>query len=72
MTKFKNQIVIFLMLVLILSSDIITHDHSPKTDQNPRKRCTGYTIVEFGKGIDCNADTIKLGRKYGMQAFVIH
>ena len=25
-----------------------------------KKKCFGYTLVEYGKGIDCNGDTIKV------------
>jgi hypothetical protein len=32
-----------------------------------KKKCVGYTIVEFGKGIDCNGDTLKLVRINGVQ-----
>jgi hypothetical protein len=32
-----------------------------------KKKCVGFTIIEFGKGIDCNGDTVKLVRKNGVQ-----
>jgi hypothetical protein len=32
-----------------------------------KKKCLGYTIIEFGKGIDCNGDTIKLAKVRGGQ-----
>lgn len=31
----------------------------------PRKHCSGYKIIEAGKGIDCYGDTVKLVKKYG-------
>ena len=31
----------------------------------PKKHCSGYTIIEAGKGIDCYGDTVKLVKKYG-------
>lgn len=34
-------------------------------DAPARAQCTGYTIIEFDKGIDCNGDTISLVRKNG-------
>jgi hypothetical protein len=30
----------------------------------------GYTIIEFGVGIDCNGDTVKIVRKNGAQALI--
>ena len=36
-----------------------------------REKCTGYTIIEYDKGIDCHGDTIKLVRKYGFAERVI-
>ena len=32
-----------------------------------RKPCYGYTIIEFGKGIDCHGDTVKLVKVKGGQ-----
>ena len=33
--------------------------------EKARKRCVGYTIVAFDKGIDCHGDTITLIRRNG-------
>ena len=30
-----------------------------------KKHCSGYTIIESGKGIDCYGDTVRLVKKYG-------
>jgi hypothetical protein len=30
-----------------------------------KRSCTGYTVIEAGKGIDCNGDTIKLVKVSG-------
>lgn len=32
-----------------------------------RKPCYGYTIIEFGKGIDCHGDTVRLVKVKGGQ-----
>lgn len=37
-----------------------------------KKHCIGYTIVEAGKGIDCNGDTVKLVKKYGFYELASH
>ncbi|HLT74971.1 MAG TPA: hypothetical protein VKZ68_07785 [Ohtaekwangia sp.] len=30
-----------------------------------KKHCIGYIIIEAGKGVDCNGDTLKLVKKGG-------
>jgi hypothetical protein len=30
----------------------------------------GYTIVEYGVGIDCNGDTVRIEKKHGAQILV--
>ena len=30
-----------------------------------KKKCFGYTIIEAGKGVDCNGDTIRLEKNFG-------
>jgi hypothetical protein len=30
-----------------------------------KKHCRGYSVIEAGKGIDCNGDTIKLVKVSG-------
>lgn len=37
-------------------------------DAPQKKPCYGYTIIEFGKGVDCNGDTIRLVKVPGGQA----
>jgi hypothetical protein len=53
-----------LLLTILLGADIRTTDgqHLPSP---PKKPCSGYTIVEFGKGVDCNGDTVKLTKLPG-------
>lgn len=29
------------------------------------RKCIGYTIIAFDKGIDCHGDTIRLARRHG-------
>jgi hypothetical protein len=33
--------------------------------KRPRKVCTGYEVIEAGKGINCYGDTIKLTKRSG-------
>ncbi|HYG04250.1 MAG TPA: hypothetical protein VD927_17505 [Chryseosolibacter sp.] len=57
---------IVVMLLVTLGADIRRTDSS-KTQATVKKKCIGYTIIEFGKGIDCNGDTLKLIRVNGVQ-----
>jgi hypothetical protein len=51
----------------MLGADIRRNDSPNVTVAAPKKKCIGYTIIEFGKGIDCNGDTVKLKRIHGVQ-----
>ncbi len=46
-------------------------DYRTKPVTQNKKTCTGYTIIEFDKGIDCHGDTIRLVRKNGFAQRVI-
>lgn len=35
-----------------------------------QRKCTCYSIVEFGKAVNCKGDTIILDRKNGLQVFI--
>jgi hypothetical protein len=55
------------MLIVLIGADIRRNDSSNIAIQVPKKKCLGYTIIEFGKGIDCNGDTVKLVKVNGVQ-----
>src|SRR5690606_22780488 len=67
--KFMRRVI---PTLLISSAFLLTgahiHDKSPSSPAILRKPCYGYTIVEFGKGVDCNGDTINLVKVPGGQA----
>jgi len=54
------------VLLAIVGADFRRDEHSLKV-VIPKKKCVGYTIIEFGKGIDCNGDTVKLIKRNGIQ-----
>lgn len=54
------------LCVMIIGADYRT---SETTVDQARRKCMGYTIIEAGKGVDCNGDTIKLVRKHGYFQF---
>jgi hypothetical protein len=56
---------IVLMLVVLLGADIRRKKDASLMSVVGKKPCYGYTIVEFGKGIDCNGDTVKLVKVKG-------
>lgn len=55
---------IVLGLVIVLGADIRRKkEAAPPVVE--KIACKGYTIIEFGKGIDCNGDTVKLVKVKG-------
>lgn len=68
MKKVVSTLCALVMLLVLIGADIRRKD-SPTTQMVPQKksRCYGYTIIEFGKGIDCNGDTVKLVKVNGGQ-----
>lgn len=59
---------IVLMLVVLVGADIRREKEASLEAEVEKKPCYGYTIIEFGKGINCNGDTVKLEKtKWGGQ-----
>jgi hypothetical protein len=56
---------IVLMLVVLLGADIRRKKEASLVTVAEKKPCYGYTIIEFGKGIDCDGDTVKLVKVQG-------
>lgn len=57
-----------LTLVVLLGADIRRKNEGIPGPVVEKKPCYGYTIIEFGKGINCNGDTVKLMKVKGGQA----
>ena len=56
-----------IMTALLLSG---VNLHGSVAENPPKKKYSpscGYTIIEFGLGIDCNGDTVKIIKKNGAQ-----
>ncbi len=51
---------IVLMLLVLLGTDIRRKKEIASSSAAETKPCLGYTIIEFGKGINCDGDTVKL------------
>jgi hypothetical protein len=67
MKKVLLLFTIITMLVALIGADIRRTDSTNVPVQPRKKKCLGYTIIEFGKGVDCNGDTLKLVRVNGVQ-----
>mgnify|MGYP001160561411 CR=1 FL=1 len=47
-----------LIVVALIGTDFRHSDQAAVEVE--KKKCYGYTIIEFGKGINCNGDTVRL------------
>lgn len=55
---------VVLILVVLVGADIRRKKEATSSSAE-KKPCYGYTIIEFGKGINCNGDTVKLNKVKG-------
>jgi hypothetical protein len=69
MRKVVVALTVMILLVVLIGADIRRTD-TPKAQTlkvETKKKCYGYTIIEFGKGVNCDGDTINLVRVDGIQ-----
>lgn len=66
--KTKRMKRVLFILVFVVAT-ILTYGGfaslGEKVVKQPRRSCTGYEVIEAGKGINCYGDTIKLTKKSG-------
>lgn len=67
MKKIFLVLSIVLTLVVLLGADIRRQKETSLIPQVDKKPCYGYTIIEFGKGINCDGDTVRLVKVKGGQ-----
>jgi len=68
MKKLIFTVSVLMNLLLITAADFKAKPEVTATEPLVKKKTNcGYTIIEFGKGVDCNGDTIKLARVNGVQ-----
>ena len=67
MKKIVVGIVLMGALLGFIGADTRTVEETSPAIIVSRKPCYGYTIIEFGKGIDCHGDTVKLVKVNGGQ-----
>ena len=53
------------IFVVLIGADIRRKKEATTALAVEKKPCFGYTIIEFGKGIDCDGDTVKLTKVKG-------
>jgi hypothetical protein len=70
MKRFVLTPSIIVAVMILIGADIRRSSAETKLAVPQKKRCMGYTIIEYGKGIDCNGDTVKLARVNGVQTLV--
>jgi hypothetical protein len=56
---------IVLMLIILLGADIRRKKEVRSATPPEKKTCYGYTIIEFGKGLNCHGDTVALVKVEG-------
>ena len=57
---------VVLIFIVLLGADIRRKkEAAAQLPVAEKKPCYGYTIIEFGKGIDCSGDTVKLTKVKG-------
>lgn len=65
MKKVTLVVVAFVSLAMIVAAADFKQIPHLLQMETVKKSCTGYTIIEFNKGIDCYGDTVNLIRKNG-------
>jgi hypothetical protein len=69
MRKVVVALTVMTLSVVMIGADIRRTDtpQAQPVKAEPKKKCYGYTIIEFGKGVNCHGDTINLVRVDGIQ-----
>jgi hypothetical protein len=67
MKKVGLILAVLCVLVVLIGADIRGRDTTTSAAAAPKKFCKGYTIIEFGKAVDCNGDTLRLVKVDGGQ-----
>jgi hypothetical protein len=58
--------ILFMLSVVVCVLVLFTgFNFTKRTERKEVKSCKGYVVIEAGKGLDCNGDTIRLTKRYG-------
>lgn len=74
MKRYLLTVSLLANLIWIISADFKTSTQevkAPAMEKKVEKKSCGYRIIEFGKGINCKGDTIRLEKRNGIQVRVI-
>jgi len=66
-----NRFSIALVMIAVLSSWSGDELSKGVLKQPSQKNCKGYTIVEYGKGVNCKGDTVALEKRGGLQVLAL-
>ena len=69
-TMQRNHVGIGFLTLLISSAWLADDVPQSKLPMKWERNCTGYTIIEYGKGINCSGDTVALHKIGGLQVLV--
>jgi len=62
------MVVLVFVSILMMGSTFEETPQQPLTNIQPAKKqaCTGFTVIEASKGIDCHGDTVRLVKRGGI------
>lgn len=72
MKKILFAVGVLIVPVVMISASVERHAGGSTAVNTSKKPCYGYTIIEFGKGINCDGDTVKLVKVNGGQQLMVH
>lgn len=67
MKKTVQALAIPLVALAMIGADFRGEERRSAAPVVSKRPCYGYVIIEFGKGIDCNGDTVRLVKVNGGQ-----
>ncbi len=67
----KNRISVFLLILVVISAFSFGRISEMSPPGKEKATCPGYTIIAFGKGINCYGDTVALTKKQGLQVLAL-
>lgn len=68
----KKRHVLTGLLILVVLSAWSVDELADIAANDKIKSCTGYTIIEYGKGVTCRGDTVSLDKIGGLQVLALH
>jgi hypothetical protein len=57
--------IMYPVMAALVGFIIMAGHHETRESGEGKPKCVGYTVLEVGKAIDCNGDTIRLTKRNG-------